>query len=156
MAHRDIDRRNRTLDESIGRRIRQRRIELGLSQQKLSRAVGVSPQQLQKYERGQNRTGGGMIWQLSRSLDVSPAYFFEDFGGAAAGSKANASDARGAGSNDRTTPIFSDREIMELLKAYRGVADPQVRKSVRHMLAAIAGPARPRWSRARRKAAGTN
>ncbi|MGY3582430.1 transcriptional regulator with XRE-family HTH domain [Bradyrhizobium sp. USDA 4341] len=64
-------------DVYVGGRIRSRRLELELSQEVLGQRVGISFQQVQKYEKGLNRVGAGRIRQLAEVLEVSPAYFFE-------------------------------------------------------------------------------
>src|SRR5271168_2402572 len=63
-----------SIDAHVGKRLRQRRIELGMSQQKLSGVTGVSYQQIQKYGRGTNRIGASMLWLLSDVLNIQPAY----------------------------------------------------------------------------------
>src|SRR6201987_4799157 len=66
------------IDVHVGSRIRLRRTLLGLSQEKLGEAIGLTFQQVQKYERGANRVGSSRLFDLSRVLDVPIAYFFED------------------------------------------------------------------------------
>jgi len=138
-----------SIDAHVGKRLRQRRIELGMSQQKLSGVTGVSYQQIQKYERGTNRIGASMLWLLSDVLNILPAYFFEGLSRKARGSGAllGLAEQEKAGYDADT---LSDRETMELVKAYSAVLDPQVRKGVRQMLGALAKsgkPARPRKRR---------
>jgi len=141
-----------SIDTHVGKRLRQRRIELGLSQQKLSGVTGVSYQQIQKYERGTNRIGASMLWLLSDVLNIQPAYFFEGLSrrGRGAGPVLGLAEQERAGYDAN---ILSDRETMELVKAYSGVADAQVRKGVRQMLGALAKsgkPVKPRKRRATR------
>lgn len=140
-----------SIDGHVGKRLRQRRIELGLSQQKLSGVTGVSYQQIQKYERGTNRIGASMLWLLSDCLSVEPAYFFDGL------SRRSRSAGHAPGFADQAAgyqaDVLSDRETMELVKAYSGIADPQVRKGVRQMLGALAKsgkPPKPRKKRAPR------
>lgn len=64
-------------DVFVGARIRARRLEIGLSQEVLGEKIGVSFQQVQKYEKGANRVGAGRLRQLGEALDVEPSYFFE-------------------------------------------------------------------------------
>jgi transcriptional regulator with XRE-family HTH domain len=138
-----------SVDAHVGKRLRQRRIELGMSQQKLSGATQVSYQQLQKYERGFNRIGASMLWVLSGALNVEPSYFFEGLGRPGKGPPPAAAPG-GQGRGRRPVGVPSDRETMELVKAYGMVADAQVRKGVRQMLGALAKsgkPFRPRRSR---------
>src|ERR671924_1655073 len=66
------------IDVHVGSRIRLRRTLLGMSQQKLGEAIGLTFQQVQKYERGANRVGSSRLYDLSRVLDVPVSYFFED------------------------------------------------------------------------------
>ena len=66
------------VDVHIGKRIRMRREMLGLSQEKLSKMLGITFQQVQKYERGMNRIGGSRLWDISRILDVEIGFFYEE------------------------------------------------------------------------------
>lgn len=66
------------IDVHVGRRIRQRRTLLGMSQEKLAEAIGLTFQQIQKYERGSNRLGSSRLFDVARILDVPISYFFED------------------------------------------------------------------------------
>ena len=72
-------------DIEVARRVRARRIEVGMSQEKLGEKLGLTFQQVQKYEKGYNRIGSGRLFQISQILDVPVAFFFEnlDVGGAA-------------------------------------------------------------------------
>lgn len=65
-------------DEEIGRRIRTRRLALGMSQSSLGEKLGITFQQIQKYEKGINRIGSGRLEELSRILDVPVGFFFDD------------------------------------------------------------------------------
>ena len=66
------------IDVHVGGRVRLRRTLLGLSQEKLGEAIGLTFQQVQKYERGANRIGASRLFDLSRVLDVPVGYFFDD------------------------------------------------------------------------------
>jgi transcriptional regulator with XRE-family HTH domain len=68
------------IDDYVGGRIRERRIMLGLTQQKLAEMIGVSYQQAHKYERGVNRLSAGRLFEVARALSVPLTYFFESFG----------------------------------------------------------------------------
>lgn len=67
------------IERHVGRRIRERRILLGLTQQRLAEMIGVTYQQAHKYERGINRVSAGRLYDLARALDVEVGYFFEGF-----------------------------------------------------------------------------
>src|SRR5215216_762258 len=66
------------IDVRVGARLRLRRKMLGLSQEKLGEAIGLTFQQIQKYERGANRIGASRLYELSRVLDMPVSFFFED------------------------------------------------------------------------------
>ncbi len=66
----------RDIDRHVARRLRQRRLEQGLTQQELARAVGLSYQQIQKYETAVNRIGAGRLFCIARVLEIRPSYFF--------------------------------------------------------------------------------
>lgn len=67
------------LDRHVGRRVRLRRTLLGLTQQELGEQIGVTFQQIQKYERGTNRISASRLWEISRVLKVPVSFFFEDY-----------------------------------------------------------------------------
>ncbi|HEU0071715.1 MAG TPA: helix-turn-helix transcriptional regulator [Alphaproteobacteria bacterium] len=134
------------VDIHVGRRLRQRRALLGLSQEKLGRAIGLTFQQIQKYERGANRIGASRLLQLSRALAVPIAYFFEDAPGAtpARGRKADGklkagphAAPRGAAQDVARDP-FAKRETLELVRAYYAISNPFVRKRVLELVRALA------------------
>ncbi len=65
------------VDAHVGRRVRERRREIGMSQGKLGNALGISFQQVQKYEIGLNRVAAGRLWDIAKLLEVDVGYFFE-------------------------------------------------------------------------------
>ena len=67
------------VDIHVGQRLRIRRSLLGMSQEKLAEAVGITFQQIQKYERGTNRVSAGRLFQFSRILDIPVTYFYDQF-----------------------------------------------------------------------------
>lgn len=121
------------VDISVGGRLRQRRTLLGMSQEKLGRAVGLTFQQIQKYERGVNRIGASRLLQLSRALGVPIAYFFEDV---PAPKAARAAQPASPSSSLDGDP-FSRRETMELVRAYYAISNPYVRKRVLDLVRAL-------------------
>ena len=70
------------VDRHVGRRVEARRRELGLTQTELSRAIGVTFQQVQKYEKGANRISASKLWDIARFFKVDIGYFFEGLSGA--------------------------------------------------------------------------
>ena len=122
------------IDVHVGSRIRLRRTLLGMSQERLGESLGLTFQQVQKYERGVNRVGASRLFDLSRVLDVPISFFFDDmpdslaanFGGTA-GRRVNAlPDAQDPFGDD----TLSRRETLELVRAYYRITDPAVRKRV--------------------------
>src|SRR5437868_11330723 len=73
----DIDRAPNPIDRHVGLRIRMRRKELGLSQEKLAESIGLTFQQVQKYERAANRVSASKLWEMARALDTTVGYFYE-------------------------------------------------------------------------------
>jgi transcriptional regulator with XRE-family HTH domain len=116
------------IDVHVGSRVRLRRTLLGLSQEKLGEAVGLTFQQIQKYERGANRIGASRLFEFSRILDVPVSFFFDDMGERVPA----AADPGGGLSDQPQGPLEPDpltrRETLELVRAYYRISSPQVRK----------------------------
>ncbi len=130
------------IDIHVGARVRLRRHLLGLTLQTLAKAVGVTYQQLQKYERGVNRIGAGRLFNLSHVLDVPVSFFFEDLSPAAAGAgrKRRARGFSEAPAAALDSDVLNKRETGELIRAYYRVKDPQLRKRVLDLLEAVGKP----------------
>jgi transcriptional regulator with XRE-family HTH domain len=135
------------IDVHVGARIRQRRTLLGMSQEKLGEAIGLTFQQVQKYERGANRVGSSRLFDLARVLDVSVGYFFEDMSAGTASK--SPSRLRGL-AEPKPEPFEPDplakRETLELVRAYYRIADPAVRKRVFELTKALGRTVRKRRS----------
>ncbi len=110
------------IDIHVGQRVRARRKMLGLSQTQLGQELGVTFQQVQKYERGTNRIGSSRLFRMSTTLDVPVAYFFEGAETKMPG-YASANEAMSEG-------VFEREETQELVDAYYRIADPRIRKKV--------------------------
>ena len=118
----------RSVDEHIGSRVRLRRALLGISQEKLGEAVGLSFQQVQKYERGVNRIGASRLFDLCRVLDVPVSFFFDDMPSeVAARSPDQIKGIAGKQAKYELDPM-AKRETRELVWAYYKISDPKVRK----------------------------
>lgn len=85
------------VDAHVGGRIKLRRSLLGMSQVRLGQAIGLTFQQVQKYERGTNRVGASKLWQLAQVLDVPVSFFFDGLAGGPAGSEARGGENEVAG-----------------------------------------------------------
>ena len=125
---------NHPVDVHVGSRLRMRRTLLGLSQQKLGEKLNLTFQQIQKYERGANRIGASRLFELSRILDVKPAYFFEEM--------PESGTADGAGlaepAEDFKHDFLGKRETLELVRAYYKIDNLEVRKRVFDVIKALA------------------
>ena len=129
------------VDVHVGKRLRLRRTMLGFSQEKLGEAIGLTFQQVQKYERGTNRIGSSRLFDLSRVLDVEVGYFFEDM----PRDVANSSPAkRQGGWSDGDQVAFEHqrdpmvkRETLELVRAYFKIEDESIRKRLFEMTKAL-------------------
>lgn len=132
------------VDVHVGGRVRQRRLLLGMTQSDLAEALGLTFQQVQKYERGANRIGASRLFHLSQILDVSIEYFFGDMpADVAAKSPAQWRGARWRGSVknpvSREIDPMAKRETLELVQAYYRIPDSKVRKCLSQLTKAFAG-----------------
>ena len=75
------------VDRHIGSKLRERRLEIGMSQEALADLLGITFQQIQKYEKGANRVAASRLYAISKALDVSVSYFFDGLAGSAVKSK---------------------------------------------------------------------
>ena len=121
-----VERTATQLDQRIGARVRARRLELGMSQERLADLVGVTFQQVQKYEKGLNRVAASRLHAIATALEVSMTYFFEGAG------RAKAEDV--ALEQALTRP-----DVMQLIKLYCAISAPKVRKRVLELVRAMAG-----------------
>lgn len=125
------------IDVHVGARVRLRRTLLGMSQEKLGEALGLTFQQVQKYERGANRVGASRLFDLSRVLDVPVSFFFDDMS-----EDVEALSPRLiSGLAEEPVPFEADpmtkRETLELVRAYYRITDPQVRRRVLDLAKAL-------------------
>lgn len=135
------------VDQHVGRRLRLRRALLGLSQERLGELLGVTFQQIQKYERGANRIGAGRLWRLAALLDVPVAWFFEGLAeaeGAPAGASGLAEPGVGFVFEPERRPVapaaapaVDRRETLELVRAFNAIADPVLRRRVYELIRAV-------------------
>lgn len=125
-------------DVRVGQLLKQRRLQLGISQERLGAMLGVTYQQVQKYERGTNRIGSSRLQDLCRILGVRASYFIHEADVAEASpGLAEQPAATFDFARDPGDPL--GRESQELMVAFRGIADPEVR---RHLLAVARALAR--------------
>jgi transcriptional regulator with XRE-family HTH domain len=125
------------LDVHVGARLRERRTMLGMSQERLAEAVGLTFQQIQKYERGINRMGASRLFELARALDVPLEYFYRD------GDVALSRSRPAFGFAENGQQRFGDLperqpDAQELLDAYARITDPVVRQRVLELVKSLA------------------
>ena len=117
------------IDVHVGNRVKIRRKLLGMSQTVLGDSIGLTFQQVQKYERGANRISASRLFELSQVLDVPVAFFFDDMPEEIAGRP-------GAGTQDIN--ILGSSGALELVRAYIRIPSRDVRRSMRNLAKAIA------------------
>ena len=111
------------IDVHVGSRLRMRRMILGMSQEKLAEAFGLTFQQVQKYEKGVNRMGASRLQQAAHILDVSVPFFFE---GAPGGYKLE----EDAPSSAYVNEFVSSEDGLRLIKAFMRIARPAMRHRI--------------------------
>jgi transcriptional regulator with XRE-family HTH domain len=140
----DKEARPSPIDVHVGSRIRLRRTLLGMSQERLGEALGLTFQQVQKYERGVNRVGASRLFDLSRVLDVPISFFFDDMPDSLTSAYGMQSSRRATGFTEAqdgfTDDALNRRETLELVRAYYRITDPAVRKRVFDLIKSM-GPA---------------
>lgn len=109
------------VDIHVGKRIRQRRWMVGITQQQLAEAVGIKFQQIQKYETGMNRVSASRLWDIAEAVDVPVSFFFEGF-----------DEEEGAQTQPAVTgvpgDIMADKEALELVRSYYAIPENQRRR----------------------------
>src|ERR1700693_5145414 len=127
------------IDVQVGLRVRLRRNMLGYSQEKLGEAIGLTFQQVQKYERGANRIGASLFHELTLVLDVPVSFFFDDM------DPVRAPAIPGGFAEPAAEAFDSDplrrRETVELVSAYYRIDDPALRRRLFDLARALAGGA---------------
>ena len=130
------------IDVHVGSRVRLRRTFLGMSQEKLGNAIGLTFQQVQKYERGANRIGSSRLFDLSRALDVPVSFFFDDMPPEISESTpGNDSELAEASTESYAADPLAKRETLELVRAYYQIDEPAVRKRLFDLAKALANTA---------------
>lgn len=123
------------IDVHVGKRLRLKRTILGMSQEAIGNAIGVTFQQVQKYERGVNRMGASRLYDFSKILGVPVSYFFEEY-------ELGGQDYN-KGMAENPAPTFehekmTSRETMEMMRAYYRISSPQARKRIFELVKAMA------------------
>lgn len=114
------------IDRIVGERIRRRRVLLGLTQDQLADALGISYQQIQKYETGANRVSAGRLFKIAETLDTKAGWFFDGIG----------DDIDRPDSGDT---VASSRHTIELVRSFQRIDDDKQRMAVLSLVRALAG-----------------
>ena len=112
------------IDAQVGNRVRLRRMLIGMSQERLGELLGLTFQQVQKYEKGVNRIGAGRLFEVSRILGVNIDYFYEGVNNQLAGGFADSA------SSPPVMEFVSSGEGLQLSLAFMKIKDPKLRKRV--------------------------
>lgn len=133
--------RSNPVDGYVGGRLRLRRTLLGLSQEKLAEAIGLTFQQVQKYERGTNRISASRLYQFAKILDVPVSYFFDQY----EGSDHLAQPLAESGLADNRQEAFTDgddlmnrKETIDLVRVYYSLDNEKLRKDLFKLLKTMA------------------
>jgi len=124
------------IDVHVGSRIRFRRNMLGMSQEKLGESLGITFQQIQKYEKGTNRVGASRLQAIASILDVPVSFFFDDAPGGQSGA------AQGLAEESPTSFVvdfLNSAEGIQLNRAFARISNPVVRRKMIDLVKAIAG-----------------
>lgn len=133
------------IDVHVGARVRLRRNLLGFSQTDLGKMLGITFQQIQKYERGSNRIAASRLYRMGQVLDVPVAYFFDGL-----------ESGKVSPEMAVVTVLLAERETPGLIRAYYQIKDHRLRKRALELLKALGKPEKtrkPRQAQVRKKAA---
>ncbi len=122
------------IDRHVGSRVRMQRILMKISQEKLGEALGLTFQQVQKYEKGLNRIGASRLQQISKTLNVPPSFFFE---GAPSASPVESGFAEES-SSQYVVDFLSTAEGLHLNRGFARIKNPKVRKRILDLVTTLA------------------
>jgi transcriptional regulator with XRE-family HTH domain len=123
------------IDRHVGSRVRMQRVLMKMSQEKLGEALGLTFQQVQKYEKGTNRIGASRLQQISKTLNVPPSFFFE---GAPTGGGDLSPGFAEESSSQFIVDFLSTAEGLHLNRAFARIKDPKVRKRMVDLITTLA------------------
>ena len=119
------------IEKHVGGRVRMRRMMLGMSQEKLGNNLGLTFQQVQKYEKGTNRIGASRLQQISHILQVPVSFFFE-------GAPVNSNAPRRAPSPAYVSDFLATSDGLALTKAFMRISDSKLRRRIVDLVEQIA------------------
>jgi transcriptional regulator with XRE-family HTH domain len=128
-----------SVDVHVGSRLRVRRSLLGLSQERLAESMGLTFQQVQKYERGINRISAGRLFQLSKILEVPITYFYEQIQDITGKAHAYTGlSEEGQDDYNADEDIMNNKETLLLVRTYYMIKDPEARKEIFRFIKSMA------------------
>ncbi len=126
------------VDVHVGARVRLRRTLLGFSQAALGEALGLTFQQIQKYERGANRISASRLWSMAEVLDVPVSFFFDDMPATLLQARGHPGAVPDGGASESADDgVMTKRETLELVRAYYRIANPKVRRQTYDLFKAL-------------------
>jgi transcriptional regulator with XRE-family HTH domain len=128
------------IDIHVGSRMRLRRLMLGLSLEKLAESLGVTFQQVMKYEKGENRIGASRLQHVARALNIPISFFFEDAPGAVG---SDVEDQTRQSATSHAAEIMSDPESAALVRAFIKIKNSDWRRKVIDLVRSLAGDTDP-------------
>lgn len=129
----------RDVDAHVGKRLKLRRTMMGLSQEAVAKAVGITFQQVQKYEKGANAMNANRLFEFARFMNVPVAYFFEGIEGFSSGAReAMPGFAESEADKFEHKDRVSDRESLEMMKAFKRIKEQVIRKRLSDLVRAVA------------------
>ncbi len=126
------------MDVHVGTRVRMRRMLLGMSQERLGELLGLTFQQVQKYEKGVNRIGASRLFELSRVLEVPVQYFYDEAPSMSPAVVLANGFAESTG-DGYMTDVLSSRDGVELNKAFARISSARVRRSIVELVKSLSG-----------------
>jgi len=116
------------VDRHVGLRIRMRRKEMGVSQERLAEALGITFQQVQKYERGANRVSASKLWEIAGALRTPVAYFYDGLGDQDAATS----------QRDAAQDFMLSTEGIELMSSFPRISEPAIRRKIVELVRVVA------------------
>ena len=126
------------VDVHVGKRLRLKRTILGLSQEVIGEAIGVTSQQVQKYERGVNRLSASRMYDFAKQLGVEISYFFDEYDGDAGDITGTLHGMAEGKSEGFEYEKMSSREAMEMMRSYYRIRNAQTRKKIADLIRSLA------------------
>ncbi len=124
------------IDAHVGSRVRLRRMLVGMSQEKLGSELGLTFQQVQKYEKGTNRIGASRLYQIARILGVNVQFFYDDMAASSASGPSGFGESDGA---EHVMEFVGSSEGLSLNRAYTRIKDPGLRRRILDLVRILGG-----------------